>query len=172
MKRIDELLTDYAAYHQTRGNVFCHFVGIPLIMFGIFSMLQRLHFGSVAGIPLTAAEVLIFFVSVYYFTLDVRIAVGMFIATVLIDFAAFAIGDWKIGLAAFVIGWIFQGVGHAAYEKRSPAFTKNLLHLLVGPIFLVNEAFHFRPVKGPQGTADVPSASVALKEDHRSHEAI
>ena len=109
-----------------------------------------------AGISLTAAEVLIFFVSVYYFTLDVRLAIGMFIATVLIDFAAFAIGDWKIGLAAFVIGWIFQGVGHAVYEKRSPAFTKNLLHLLVGPIFLVNEAFHFRQVKGPQGTARRP----------------
>ena len=152
MKRIDALLTDYAAYHQTRGNVICHFVGIPLIMFGIFSMLQQVHFGSVAGISLTAAEVLVLLVSVYYFTLDVRLAIGMLIATVLIDFAAFAVGDWKIGLAAFVFGWIFQGVGHAVYEKRSPAFTKNLLHLLVGPIFLVNEAFHFRQVKGSQAS--------------------
>jgi uncharacterized membrane protein YGL010W len=153
MKKVDELLADYAAYHRTRGNVICHFIGIPLIMFGIFSMFQLIRFGSIADFTVTAAEVLILVVSVYYFTLDSKLAIGMLISTALIDFAAYAIGDWKIGLAAFVIGWIFQGIGHAVYEKRSPAFTKNLLHLLVGPIFLVNEAFHVRQVQGPQASS-------------------
>jgi uncharacterized membrane protein YGL010W len=153
MKRIDELLSDYAAYHSTRGNVTCHFVGIPLIIFGILSMLQLIKFGAVAGFPLTAAEALIVIVSLYYFTLDVRLAIGMLISTTLIDLAAFAVADWRIGLAAFIVGWIFQGIGHAVYEKRSPAFTKNLLHLLVGPIFLVNEAFHVRQITRPQTSA-------------------
>ena len=49
-------------------------------------------------------------------------------------------------LAAFVAGWIFQGIGHARYEKKSPAFFKNLLHLLVGPIFLWNELLHVRNI--------------------------
>ncbi len=44
------------------------------------------------------------------------------------------------------MGWIFQGIGHAVYEKRSPAFLRNLVHLLVGPAFLVNEALRIRPV--------------------------
>jgi uncharacterized membrane protein YGL010W len=146
MKRIDELLSDYAAYHSSRGNVICHFIGIPLIIFGILSMLQLLKIGTFATFPFTAAEALIVIVSLYYFALDVRLAIGMLISTALIDFAAFAIADWRIGLAAFIVGWIFQGVGHAVYEKRSPAFTKNLLHLLVGPIFLVNEAVHVRKI--------------------------
>ena len=47
------------------------------------------------------------------------------------------------------MGWIFQGIGHAVYEKRSPAFLRNLVHLLVGPAFLVNEALHVRPVGKP-----------------------
>lgn len=146
MKKVDELLADYAAYHKTRGNVACHFVGIPLIIFGIFSMLQKVTIGSFAGMPASAAELLIVAVTIYYATLDLRLALGMLLFSVLLDAAAFAIGDYRIGLAAFIIGWIFQGIGHAVYEKQSPAFLRNLVHLLVGPIFLVNEACHIRPV--------------------------
>jgi uncharacterized membrane protein YGL010W len=46
-----------------------------------------------------------------------------------------------VGLGLFAGGWIVQFVGHAAFEKRSPAFLKNLLHLLVGPAWLVERAF-------------------------------
>lgn len=154
MKRIDELLTDYASYHRTRGNIICHFIGIPLIIFGIFSMLQLLRFGMISAFPLTAAEIFIVIVSVYYFTLDAKLAAGMLVSSAMIDAAAHAVDDWRIGLGVFIIGWIFQGIGHAVYEKRSPAFLKNLLHLLVGPIFLLNEALHVREMgDSPQRTA-------------------
>lgn len=154
MKRVDELLADYRSYHRTRGNVICHFFGIPLIMFGIFSLLQLLRFGLITGIPLTAAEIFIVIVSVYYFTLDAKLAAGMLVSSAMIDTAAQAVDDWRIGLGVFIIGWIFQGIGHAVYEKRSPAFLKNLLHLLVGPIFLLNEALHVRELgDSPQRTA-------------------
>lgn len=154
MKHVDELLTDYASYHRTRGNKICHFFGIPLIMFGIFSLLQMLRFGIISGFPLTAAEVFITLVAIYYFTLDAKLASGMLVSSAIIDAAAHAVDDWRIGLGVFIIGWIFQGIGHAIYEKRSPAFLKNLLHLLVGPIFLLNEALHVREMgDSPQRTA-------------------
>jgi uncharacterized membrane protein YGL010W len=146
MKHIDTLLADYASYHRTRGNVTCHFVGIPLIIFGIFSLLQLLHFGMIAGLPLTGAEIFIAIVMVYYFILDAKLAFGMLLSSAMLDAIAHAMADWRFGLAAFLVGWIFQGIGHSVYEKRSPAFLKNLLHLLVGPIFLVNEVFHVRAV--------------------------
>ena len=146
MKQIDLLLADYASHHRTRGNIICHFIGIPLIIFGIFSLLQLLRFGMISGLPLTAAEIFIAIVTIYYFSLDAKLATGMLLSSAILDAAAHAVDDWRIGLAVFVIGWIFQGIGHAVYEKRSPAFLKNLLHMLVGPIFLVNEALHIRPV--------------------------
>ena len=65
---------------------------------------------------------------------------------VLLDLAARVVGDWRIGAAAFVVGWIFQAVGHAVYEKNRPAFFRNLLHLLVGPLFLINELLRLRRV--------------------------
>jgi uncharacterized membrane protein YGL010W len=35
----------------------------------------------------------------------------------------------------FVVGWIFQFIGHIKYEKKSPAFTKNFEHLFIGPLW-------------------------------------
>jgi len=44
--------------------------------------------------------------------------------------------SWRWALALFVIGWIFQFVGHAI-EGNQPAFLSNPIHLLVGPWWLV-----------------------------------
>lgn len=151
MKKVDQLLSDYAFYHQTKGNVACHFVGIPLIVLGILMMLVNLRLFEVGFFWVTAAEVLIVLSVAYYLTLDLRFALGMFVFSAACDVVGrllFTIpfDPWKAGLVAFVVGWIFQGIGHAKYEKKAPAFLKNLVHLMVGPIFLINEAFNVRPV--------------------------
>ena len=43
-----------------------------------------------------------------------------------------------IGVGAFVVGWVFQAIGHV-FEGRKPAFFDDLRGLLVGPLFLVAE---------------------------------
>lgn len=144
MKRVDALLADYGSHHRTRGNLVCHVFGVTLIVFGITSLLGQLRAG-----PVTAAEILMAAVVLYYLTLDVPLALGMLVAFGVIDVTARVVADWRIGLGAFVVGWIFQAVGHAVYEKNRPAFFKNLLHLLVGPLFLVNELLKVRRVAAP-----------------------
>jgi uncharacterized membrane protein YGL010W len=141
MKRVDDLLSDYGAHHRTRGNLVCHAFGVTLIVFGILSLLAKLRVG-----PVTAGEILIAVVVLYYANLDLPLAGGMRAAFVVLDLAARAVGDWRVGLGAFAIGWVFQAVGHAVYEKNRPAFFKNLQHLLVGPLFLVNEVLRVRRV--------------------------
>ncbi len=147
MRRVDALLSDYAGAHRTRGNIACHAVGITLILFGILSMLGAIRIVP----PWTAAEVLLGVSFGYYLTLDVVLGVAVTIASGVVDLAARLAGNWRIGAAAFVVGWIFQGIGHAVYEKRKPAFLDNLVHLLIGPAFLVNEALHIRPVGRADG---------------------
>ena len=46
----------------------------------------------------------------------------------------------RVAIALFVVGWIFQFVGHYVYEKRAPAFYRNLAHLLVGPLWILAKA--------------------------------
>jgi len=43
---------------------------------------------------------------------------------------------WGVGL--FVVGWVFQFVGHY-YEGRKPAFIDDVTGLIVGPLFVVVE---------------------------------
>jgi uncharacterized membrane protein YGL010W len=44
--------------------------------------------------------------------------------------------NWRWGLGLFVVGWIFQFIGHAI-EGNQPAFFKNPVYLLVGPLWLI-----------------------------------
>jgi uncharacterized membrane protein YGL010W len=43
-------------------------------------------------------------------------------------------------LGLFVFGWILQGIGHSVYEKNSPAFLRNFVHLAIGPLWILAKA--------------------------------
>ena len=47
--------------------------------------------------------------------------------------------SWKMALGLFVFGWILQFVGHAI-EGNQPAFFRNPIYLLVGPLWLIRRA--------------------------------
>jgi uncharacterized membrane protein YGL010W len=47
--------------------------------------------------------------------------------------------NWRWALTLFVVGWVFQFVGHLV-EGNQPAFFKNPFYLLVGPWWLVRRA--------------------------------
>jgi len=144
MRRIDALLADYGASHRTRGNLACHAAGITLIVFGTLCLLHAVPIGR----WWTGSEVLLAAALGFYLALDIPLGLAVVGTGVVLDVLARVVGDWRIGAAAFVVGWIFQAVGHAAYEKNSPAFFRNLVHLAIGPGFLLNEALHLRPT-GP-----------------------
>jgi uncharacterized membrane protein YGL010W len=47
--------------------------------------------------------------------------------------------SWRWALVFFVVGWLFQFIGHAI-EGNQPAFFRNPLYLLIGPWWLVCRA--------------------------------
>ena len=132
-------LDEYGSVHRTAGNVACHWVGIPLIIIAIFGVLARVPIPVLPNVPLTAAEVLIAAALVYYARLDALLAALMIPIIVAFDLVGRALPFWA-NVALFVVGWVFQLVGHAVYEKKSPAFLHNLVHLLIGPLFLLAKA--------------------------------
>lgn len=48
--------------------------------------------------------------------------------------------DWRVALGLFVGGWILQFVGHA-FEGKPPAFFRNPVYLLVGPVWWLKKLF-------------------------------
>ncbi|HTW85224.1 MAG TPA: Mpo1-like protein [Candidatus Sulfotelmatobacter sp.] len=124
----DALFAEYGAYHTDRRNRVCHEIGIPLIVLAIEALLRALPAGGLIALALTAA------LCAYYLTLAGARAIaavgGMLVLWYLASYVS-----WPWAIALFVIGWIFQFVGHA-YEGRKPAFLTNLVHLLIGPLWI------------------------------------
>jgi uncharacterized membrane protein YGL010W len=122
--RLQPLLDDYSVAHLTRGNRVCHGIGIPLIVVSLLGLL-----------PLPVALGFWAVTAAWYGWMDWRLGVPfalMVAGALVLGQAMVAPALW----AMFVGGWIFQGIGHGVYEKRSPSFFSNLRHILVGPIWI------------------------------------
>ncbi len=125
------LFDDYGAYHTDPRNRLCHEIGIPLIVLGVAALLRMISLG-----PVDLAEIAIIATIVYYFSLvrgEALAAAAGLVALYLLGIVL----TWPWAVAAFVLGWIFQFVGHA-YEGKKPAFLTNLVHLLIGPLWVAH----------------------------------
>lgn len=136
MARLDALFADYATYHQTTGNKWFHRFGIPLIMISGLGMLARVAIVSVNSFRLDLAVVLIFAASVYYLALDWKLGLAMMGISIIFYIAGAAL-PMTVNVILFILGWVFQFIGHSVYEKKQPAFVRNLVHLLVGPLWIL-----------------------------------
>ena len=138
MQTIDALFADYAAYHQTRGNKWFHRLGIPMIMLTLIGMLVRVGLFEAGGVRVDAAMLLIALSTLYYLAIEWRLALAMLAVSIGFYLLGAAMPMW-LNVALFVLGWIFQFIGHSVYEKKQPAFFRNFVHLLIGPLWILND---------------------------------
>jgi uncharacterized membrane protein YGL010W len=134
-----EHFADYGSFHATAGNRACHSLGIPLIFFSVIALLAHVPLLRVDGFALTLAEPVFLAITIYYLRLDVALGAMMLVlSATMATVGGFVPVPVAIGL--FVLGWVLQFVGHYVYEKKSPAFFRNVTHLLVGPLWILAKA--------------------------------
>lgn len=138
MQTVENLFADYASYHQTAGNKLFHRLGIPLIMLSLIGMLTQVKLFEAGTVRYDAAMLLIALSSAYYFVVEWRLGIAMIAVSIVMYFLGAAIPFW-INVALFVLGWIFQFIGHKVYEHKNPAFFRNFVHLLIGPLWILND---------------------------------
>lgn len=138
MADVNALFADYAAYHRTPGNKVFHRLGIPMIMLTLIGMLSLVTIFDAGTVRFDAAMLLIAAATAYYFVIEWRLAIPMLIVSIVFYFVGAWLGLW-INLALFILGWIFQFIGHSVYEKKKPAFLRNFVHLLIGPLWILND---------------------------------
>ena len=141
------LMARYAAYHRDRRNIATHFVGIPLI-FTAIAMWLAFPLGSWGPYGITGAWLMWALTSFWYLTRgDTLLGVATAVVNALLVALAhqlvtmapgWGLTGWQLGLLLFVVGWVFQFVGHF-WEGRKPAFVDDIVGLLVGPMFVVGE---------------------------------
>lgn len=138
MKDIQHYFDAYAEYHKNPTNQLLHMIGIPMIMFSLFGLL------ALVQIPVlnNAALVLWSVANIWYFKMSPKLAfifaplsLGFYYASLNVPLSIL----WGI----FVVGWISQLWGHKI-EGKAPAFLQNLLHVLVGPLWVLVKAFKLK----------------------------
>lgn len=144
MKTLEDQLSQYAAYHRDARNIATHFIGIPMIVVGVAVLLSRPAI-ELAGIAVSPALLAGLAASFYYLKLDwflgaimsVLMALSVWAGALL---AAESTAVWlSSGIGLFVVGWVFQFIGHF-WEGKKPAFIDDVAGLIIGPLFVVAEA--------------------------------
>ncbi len=144
MKTLEDQLSQYAAYHRDRRNIATHFVGIPMIVVAVATLLARPVLADVGGVAVSPATFVTLATVLYYLRLDLRFGVAMALLLALSLWfaqacAAASTAVWlSAGIGLFVAGWVIQFIGHV-FEGRKPAFVDDLVGLVIGPLFVVAE---------------------------------
>ena len=117
MRSLEDQLAAYAAYHRDARNIATHFIGIPLIVVSLLALLSRPAWGA-GWLPFSPATAVVIVAALYYLRLSLRLG-GMMLALLLLCLgfgawvASLSTAAWlSIGIVGFVIGWLFQFVGH------------------------------------------------------------
>ncbi len=117
------LLNQYAEYHRDRRNILTHFVGVPMIVFGVGVLLAGWSF-TLAGLALTPAWLVFALVAVWYLTrghLGIGLATSAGVGLLMLlahQVSGAPLLSWLAwGLGFFVVGWVIQFIGHY-YEGR------------------------------------------------------
>ena len=133
---------DYEQYHQHKTNKLCHNLGVPLVMFSLLGLLAQvvlwspsLDFGMDGLFRMDLGLLVFLWGAGFAIKTDFKLSIPFILFTALNYLVArhLSIG---VLVALQILGWVFQLVGHYAYEKRSPAFLTTLSHLFVGPMWV------------------------------------
>ena len=139
MSNVIELLAKYKSVHLNAKNIASHFIGIPLILWAVANVLAR---GGIDVLSIFISYLLIISVVLflYYLFLHVGLAIVAMIIYMPLFMHAGVYVDTSYGLPllVFIIGWLFQFVGHY-FEKAKPAFFDDIKQLAIGPLFLISE---------------------------------
>ena len=142
MRTIDHWLSAYGASHRHPVNKTIHRIAVPVI---VLDVLGLLHLVPTAGLP-RASWWMIAGALAFYARLSTPLAAGMAMlalpSVVALDAGLATLGAAALPVlgAIFAIAWAAQFVGHAL-EGEKPSFFEDLQFLLIGPLWLLADAY-------------------------------
>jgi uncharacterized membrane protein YGL010W len=145
------LFTEYAECHRHPTNRLTHKIAIPLIVFHIVAMLDWVHlFTLPGGWTVTLAQPIFLVAAAMWIGWDVKAGIVVSLVS-LLAFPLGAVTPKAVVVGIALVGWLVQLAGHLVWEKKQPAFFRNLLQALVGPLFFVAVLLGEWPLRAKAG---------------------
>ena len=139
MDRLTNYLNEYSESHQNKMNIVIHKICVPVIMFSAIGILKAMPVPEEWPLWLDLSYFAILGVLIFYATLKnvkVFLAMVLFILLQVIILELLRPHFFILCFFLFIVAWIFQFIGHKI-EGKKPSFFKDLLFLLIGPIWVV-----------------------------------
>ncbi len=142
MRTTQQWLDEYGESHQNPFNKMTHWVCVPLIVWSVLAMLWSIPLRLFENSWINVATVVYVAALVFYFRLSLNLGLGMLVVGGLMLYICRAIemAGWPlfyVALSVFVLAWIGQFYGHKV-EGKKPSFIKDIVFLLIGPIWLLS----------------------------------
>lgn len=126
----------YAEFHRHPTNRLLHKIGVPLVVFHVIAMVDWIRLSGNISVAVIGYFILI----AWYLSLDLKLGLLMAIFYGACFPLARVTPAWIVWLVA-VAAWSIQLLGHAAWERRSPALVTNFVDALIAPLFFVHTSF-------------------------------
>jgi uncharacterized membrane protein YGL010W len=143
---------DYGRYHNNTVNKIIHIIFVPLISATLLYLLRSFS-SFLTGRDFEDLSFSTFFIisiSFLYVYVDFTIGTVTSIQYLIVDYLMSkfkldieGISDLKIILIIHIMSWVFQFIGHGAFEGRKPALVDNILLTLNAPVFVNAEIFYY-----------------------------
>jgi len=143
MKDLASWIEEYGSSHKNKTNQIIHKICVPLIYFSVVGILWSiplplsLRWQFVDSLLWPAAIPILMF----YFLLGIKSFLLMLLYTGACIGLILAMKNYQLNiilelsLIIFVLAWIMQFIGHKI-EGKKPSFFKDLLFLLIGPLWV------------------------------------
>jgi uncharacterized membrane protein YGL010W len=171
---LQNLMQGYYQHHTKKWTLWTHLIGIPLVSFACFILFGWIKVSVPGLFSLNLAWIGVIVFAVYYMCLDVII--GAAASVLLIILCAIAslfttLGpnalNFKIFLITFILGWIFQLIGHVIEGKKPALLSHFFESVFIAPFFISAEIlFMFGIKKDLQNSLTAKSEST---EDTTNH---
>ena len=151
MNSAQEWLDAYSESHKNAINKRIHWICVPLIMLSLLGILWPIQIPFIfVSEYFNFCTMLIVVVSFYYFRLSAPMGTGMLLISLAMIFAIKFINQYEYNtnpyIIIFISSWIGQFTGHKI-EGKKPSFFKDLQFLLIGPLWVLAQAYDYLNIK-------------------------
>ena len=140
MRELKSYIDEYSESHQNPTNMLIHKICVPAIMFSLLGIIKALPVPM--SWPLWMDWSLVFVVAAFIYyamfkNIRVILAVLIMVLPMLLVLELLRPRFFVLSVVIFIVAWIGQFIGHKI-EGKKPSFLKDLLFLLIGPIWTMH----------------------------------